>query len=399
MKRNIHKGILALLMGFMLFGIPALLLPSEEFEIKARVESVRRDDIVTLLFDNKPEKEVYLVVRDHQIIGSVRVLSISRFPRRKGQKFQVIGNLTLQKEEYRGLIQAGSDVALRKSKDKFKRDFAEVKKREIVKYKTAIVTPADNRPMVLVPAGKFVFGSNEGERDEYPEQIIDVKDYYIDKYEVSNSNYLEFAKKTGARLPRSWQRTEKDDDLPVLVTFYEAQAFAKWAGKRLPTEREWEKAARGTGLEMMKNADESYSVVRRPRTYPWGNRFDPRLLNSEDFWKDARMGIEFGSQYEKGLLPVYSFDKLGDSPYGAVNMAGNALEWTSDWYRAYPGNPYPHKKYGRQVKVVRGGGWYSSRFRVRSSCRNVGGYPNLYKDSSAGFRCVKDPTILERFFD
>jgi len=99
--------------------------------------------------------------------------------------------------------------------------------------------------------------------------------------------------------------------------------------------------------------------------------------------------------YTRGPVPVNIFDGPGNSPYGLVNMSGNAPEWTSSWYRAYPGNNNPDKRYGKQVKVIRGGAWYSERYRVRVSSRDIGGVPNIYNDYIAGFRCAKDIKITK----
>ena len=233
--------------------------------------------------------------------------------------------------------------------------------------------------MVKVPKGEFTMGSNEVDREakavqygdrrpwyanERPERKVDLKAFHIDRTEVTNQQYQEFLKATGTPAPPHWANGAYPQGLGehpvVLVTWHEADSYCKWKGKRLPTEAEWEKAARGTD----------------GRKFPWGGDFDTKKVNT--------LG-EYG-----GTVPVGTL-KEGASPYGAVDMSGNAQEWTADWYKPYPGNDFNDKEYGEQFKVVRGGGWggmghYSLSVYVRTSFRNTANPQARYDD--VGFRCV-----------
>ncbi|MER3423189.1 MAG: formylglycine-generating enzyme family protein, partial [Nitrospiraceae bacterium] len=212
------------------------------------------------------------------------------------------------------------------------------------------ITGKDGSPMVLVPAGSFPMGvpkgDRDGGRDEYPRHEIFLGAYYIDKYEVTNGRYLEFVKATGHRIPQNpkspsrtlWkgdQIPESIADRPVInVDWYDADAYCRWAGKRLPTEAEWEKAARGTD----------------DRRFPWGNT-EPthKHLNYNQQW-----------QGEKTLMPVGSYE-AGKSPYGAYDMAGNVWEWVADWYDPlyYEKSPAKNPKGPESgtAKVLRSSGW------------------------------------------
>ncbi len=166
--------------------------------------------------------------------------------------------------------------------------------------------------MVFVPAGEFIMGSSTAdlyhaaEVDEWPQRHVWVDDYYIDVHEVTNAQYKVFIDSMHVEPPPRWVDGNYgigEDGLPVAsVTWYDAVAYAKFVGKRLPTEAEWEKAARGTD----------------GRRYPWGDDFDPHRCNNGD-----------------RPLPIQSFP--GEtSPYGCYDMAGNVAEWVADWYAPTP---------------------------------------------------------------
>ena len=221
--------------------------------------------------------------------------------------------------------------------------------------------------MVYVPAGTFTMGSSQGEDDEKPERIVNLSGYYIDKHEVSWARWkrsgLAFSPITESRLPvpeaPDWGII---DDHPVIsVTWNDARGYADWAGKRLPTEAEWEKAARGTD----------------GRTYPWG---DEPPTYERAVWKDHPMSDESTSPVDCCLA--------GASPYGALNMAGNVYEWCEDnysktYYQGSPGDD-PVNTADGTYRVLRGGAWPLEATDLRSSLR----YRLLPGDRTAyiGFR-------------
>jgi len=221
-----------------------------------------------------------------------------------------------------------------------------------------VTVPED---MVYVPPGQFIMG----ERDSI--RIASLKEgFFMDKYPVTNAQFCAFLNERGNQQEdgREWiylDRIKRDgdrfavepgfEDHPVIwVTWYGARAYAEWAGKRLPAEEEWEKAARGID----------------GRVYPWGNEFDKDKCNT----------------YESGIghtTPVKRYQE-GRSPYGCLNMAGNIWEWTDKW----TDNWYGEKK---ESRVLRGGSWYNNREFAR--CANRGGNSPWYRFNFLGFRCAR----------
>ena len=233
--------------------------------------------------------------------------------------------------------------------------------------------------MILIPKGKFIMGNNSGRIDARPAHEIYLDDYYIDKYEVSNKDYKKFIDATGYSAPNvdtnkypwakqyNWHNNtypKGTENLPVvLVNWNDANAYAKWCGKRLPTEAEWEKAAKGPNNLL----------------FPWGNEWDSTKCNV------SSSGI-------KTTLPVNS-NKNGISGYGVFNMIGNVWEWCSDYYDKdyYKVSPKISPK-GPEVgatRIIRGGSWNTfgnNNFRCDS---RESQFPSV-KSLDIGFRCVKD---------
>ena len=373
-------------------------LYSKKYDIKAKVETIRKDGFITLIFDKEPTEDYYYIVENEKIIGKIKIVSVKKYYYNNLFSFRVYAEYE-KSDRKNNLLRAGFVAGLVSKRHGKERDFGEAKYKEKPEYKKDIISMPDARAMRLIPEGKFVFGFEHGDGDEKPEKIVYIDNFYIDKFEVSNKDYIKFVKDSDSMPPLSWGKeiyAHGKDEFPVIVTYYEAISYAEWAGKRLPSEQEWEKAARGAGVERQKKQDETFMLTKKVNVYPWGNKFDPGKVNSLEFWKSAETGKSVKEKYKQGPLPVHFFDGSGNSVYNIVNMAGNVSEWTSSWYRAYSGARQANKRYGRQVKVIRGGSWYNNKYKVRCSDREFGGLPNLYIDNSAGFRCVQDTVITDR---
>lgn len=220
------------------------------------------------------------------------------------------------------------------------------------------VMEKDPVKMALIPATEFRMGSDRGEPDERPAHPVKLKSFYMDIHEVTIAQYARFLEDTGSPQPDYWQpELDHSNDPVVGITWKEASAYAAWAGKRLPTEAEWECAARGkTGNNL----------------YPWGQKADVRFSNYSSF----------------GIMPVMSFPK---NDYNLYDLGGNVWEWCADWYH---NRYYETSKKASPLgpptgthKVLRGGAWYCTPQQVRSANR----YYSLPEARSfnVGFRCVR----------
>lgn len=226
----------------------------------------------------------------------------------------------------------------------------------------------DHSEMIRIPAGEFTMGIDDSDPVEGPAHKVFLGSFWIDRYEVTNAQYMKFMAETQHAPPACWGSPKLSEaDQPVVgVSWEEAAAYAKWAGKRLPTEAEWEKAARGGGI----HGDS--------QVYPWGSRWDEKRANSAESVQGKTTGVK--------TLPE------GASPFGVLHMAGNAAEWVADWYAPdyYANSPKENPKGPEQGqwKVVRGGGWWckSEHCQVTDRRKEL---PRT-RTSSIGFRCALD---------
>ena len=226
--------------------------------------------------------------------------------------------------------------------------------------------------MVLIPAGEFIMGTDNRLSDEGPQHKVSLADFYIDIYEVTNLQYKKFNDATNRRSPTHFRnRTfpEGKADHPITyVTWNDADAYCQWAGKRLPTDEEWEKAARGND----------------GRWYPWGDEFASKKANTPLRWKEIG---SFGD-----TTPVGSFEE-GKSPYGLYDISGNVWEWTASWYTAYPNNKKESESYGERYKTLKGGSWFDCSFYkcgISAPVFNRAFFAKKVKNDSFGFRCAKN---------
>jgi iron(II)-dependent oxidoreductase len=193
--------------------------------------------------------------------------------------------------------------------------------------------------------------------------------FYIDREEVTNRQYKRFVDATQRVPPEYWRNgvypDGKDDHPVTFVAWYDAHDYCAWVGRRLPTEEEWEKAARGTD----------------GRLFPWGNEFDPEKANTPQ----SKIG---------DTTPVGRFPE-GSSPYGLYDMGGNVWEWTESWAVAYPGNVRPTAHYYTGgYKVLRGGSWVDCSFYrcgISAFTFNRSYFRPETKNKGFGFRCARSP--------
>jgi len=230
---------------------------------------------------------------------------------------------------------------------------------------------AVDSPMVTIPEGEFIMGvdGTQALEDERPSHRPWLDAFAIDMHEVTTAQYSAFITAAGRPAPWQWETVDfsQHGDRPVIgIDWFDADAYCRWKGKRLPTEAEWEKAARGTD----------------GRLYPWGNQTPTKDL------ANFALGARFS--YSQVLMPVRSYEQ-GKSPFGLSQMAGNVYEWVQDWYAAnyYEVSPArnPQGPDQGQFRVLRGGSWSDlpkylltyGRFKLPPETRN----------SYTGFRCAQ----------
>ncbi len=261
----------------------------------------------------------------------------------------------------------------------------------LINEQSTTTTDLHFKDMIWIPDGPFIMGTNEVDvenegmqlgfpqpwfEDEGPQHEIDLKGYSIDRTEVSEADYLNFVRATGHRQPPHWQhgayKVGTANHPITFVDWYDANDYCRWLDKRLPTEAEWEKAARGP----------------EGRRYPWGERFEI-----------GRAYLSPASDVLNKTAPVGQYPQ-GASPYGVLDLVGNVWEWTDSWYLPYPGSDLRKPEFGMKHRVVRGlsfhslghypGNAYSRVLAVyaRASTRSYD--PPAERLGDLGFRCAKD---------
>lgn len=251
-----------------------------------------------------------------------------------------------------------------------------------------MVSEVDGKTMMMIPAGEFIMGTNRTDpenthlkigtvkplyKDQHPEHKVHLDAFYIDQYEVTNREYKKFIDATQfPELPGHWEKgtfpVRKGDLSVTNVTWREAFTYALWAGKRLPTEPQWEKAARGA----------------EGRLFPWGDEYQKGWAN---VGIDGAKALAAGGSYPKDV-----------SPHNVFDMAGNVMEWTSSWYQPYPGNTYKFKKFGEEFKVLRGNGFQKGGHYFLEAYRYTFYRTEAKLDEyfeNVGFRCVISINVMK----
>ena len=238
-------------------------------------------------------------------------------------------------------------------------------------YKGTRLGQAPNE-MGEVKAGHFIRGTNDRLPDEGPQHRAETSAYWLDKFEVTNLQYKAFIDATSHKSPKHFvNRTYppgKADHPVVYVSWYDARDYCAWAGKRLPTDVEWERAARGED----------------GRTYPWGNDFHLHYANTPQRWKELE---QVGD-----TMPVGAFSQ-GVSSHGFFDMSGNVWEWTASDYTPYPGNTRINENYTEDYKTLKGGSWWDCTFYkcgISAPVYNRSFFLKTTRNESFGFRCAKD---------
>jgi formylglycine-generating enzyme required for sulfatase activity len=240
--------------------------------------------------------------------------------------------------------------------------------------------------MVYVPAGDFVMGAANDDpvagQHEKPEHVVHLDAFWIDQTEITNAQYQECVKAGICQAPLKCDFGEptygdesKTDHPVICANWYDAETYCQWTGGQLPTEAQWEKAARGTDGQR----------------YPWGDTIDCSRGNFDDETAVDEYVVPQGEGCDGygQTSPVGSFPS-GSSPYGALDMAGNAWEWVSDWldWSYYEHSPYesPTGPMSGDMRAVRGGSWHYGLKYMRAATRHCA--PPDHRADALGFRCV-----------
>lgn len=238
-----------------------------------------------------------------------------------------------------------------------------------------IVWEKDSKEMILIPGAVFTMGCDQGHEKYRPQHTVEVASFYIDRFPVTNKEYKRFIDDTYYHVPyytmdwcdtRGYNWDPETRTFPegkahhpvVLVSWQDALAYARWAGKRLPTEAEWELAARSPD----------------GRIWPWGNEIAFDRSNTAESGR-------------RGTAPVDAYSPAGDSPYGVADMIGNVWEWTSSLFRPYP---YDARDGREDIeapgwRVLRGGSWVNDLYIARCYSRLDGDFVLF---NNVGFRCA-----------
>jgi formylglycine-generating enzyme required for sulfatase activity len=241
----------------------------------------------------------------------------------------------------------------------------------------------DGAQMILIPAGPFTMGSNDGPSNERPEHTVTLDAYYIDQYEVTLALYRKFLDSGQHESPPTWDdeaATTVGDRPAIGMKWADAEAYCKWVGKRLPTEAEWEKAGRGTDA----------------RRYPWGamQPFVDIANYNRGLWVSEAITLVAVTSGLEGMSVRHGLKEGGKSPYGLNHMAGNAAEWVADWYDRdyYQKSPdkNPTGPSQGEKRVLRGGSWADPPLSLRVTAR-VSADPE-FEERTIGFRCAMTAT-------
>jgi formylglycine-generating enzyme required for sulfatase activity len=376
--------------------IVSLYYEKNECKIRISFQQVKRKKIQSEIIQNILEQKKFPIYQKYsnREIGDLEVTSVreedaGNRPSKEFREYFITGNFTFRDPYWKKNITQGSYIAFFENYKPYIEPvrFYQQKSTPVIR---TIIHPKDRKEMVLVDGGVFIHGQGyDALSDNYNpnyfspkiSKIKDIPGFFIDKYETTNEEYLKFIYETNHPYPKHWigkKIPEGKESHPVVgLTYYDVEAYAKWAGKKIPNEFQWEKAARGPGVEITPQKDDSNLFNIFVRKYPFGDDYDSEYCNSRE------SGI--GS-----TISVLEYIPSSASPYGALGMCGNAPEWTSSFYEPYPETSPSNPSQGKNFKVIRGGGYEDHYKDCTVYARKYGGLPNLKEDRRAGFRLIID---------